>query len=149
MREVMANLALGLVLLLAALNNYHTIRCVLWSIVWCEKGVRHQDRKKKRLKARQSFVEKMKMEYLLQHLEKHQKDFLFWLKVKKVYVWVEGVLWLVSFVGCFFTWHEAVRKFLLFVIYHHIILFVVSLFFYFNRETKYDRIRKNNTRRRH
>ena len=80
------------------LSGVKSIRCLLWSIVWCDRGGKHNRTIK--LKKGRGFIEKFKMEYLQDYVSEHAKQFHFWLRMKKIYEFIfllSSILTLVMF----------------------------------------------------
>ena len=146
---MMLDSSLGIVciLLVFLLNllNYDSIRSMLWSIVWCDKGGKYNALRN--LSDGKSIVEKLKMSFLTEYTKEHRASFQFWMRVKLCFEVAEPILFAIYLIcGCidFGTFGLAIQ---VLIIVQSILLFVVLLFQNLNKTTKYDRIRMERKQR--
>ena len=136
--------ALGFLLVMLLLNlfSYYMLRVMIESIVWCDKGGKYNSLAK--LKKSVAFFERMKMNYLEQYTHSHRKNFLFWLRCKRIFVIVELLFTLVYVLFVFLIKFHVFFRWGLAFIYLQSFLFSVILFFQTNvhRNTKYDKERE-------
>ena len=109
-----------------AINDF-MLRDILWSIVWLR--IRGKWRKfrqfKKTVRHSESLISRISMHYLLRHVSKYKSDFVFWWKVRMIFLYIESVLtvfYLIFGLG----WSQTVyfRYFTWFMIFHTVPLFI-------------------------
>ena len=125
--------------------SYYFIRVVIDSIAWCDKGGKRNVFNK--LKSQMKFSERVSMEYLKVYVKKHNKEFDFWMRIKKVFVIAE-LLMTVIYIICACIYLKSGISFLAYsviAILLQAILIALIMFFQtnINRDTKYDIIRKS------
>ncbi len=80
-----------IVVTLINLRNYLDIREILWSIVWL--NIKGKYAKLKRYKQKlwdeHLLLDYLSMRFLENELRTHQKEFLFWWKIKKIFLFSE------------------------------------------------------------
>ena len=120
------------------------LRDLLWSIVWCDK--KGKNNRLKKLRNNRTFVERMKMNYLSEYVDKRKKAFDFWITIKKIYDTLQFLFLLVYFVFSFLLLKGYDFKFFRYSISFIMLQTAVFLFIFMcqtdiNKNTKYDRIR--------
>ena len=137
---------LSLPLLFFDFINYFSIREMLWSIVWCDKGGKYNSLRE--LKNGRTVRQKITMLYLMPHVKKHYNEFLFWYRVKKIFVVSQVVLLILYFVFAFIKTSYLYEVIMFLIILQSGIIFIIfRLQRDANRSTKYDRIRMGKRRR--
>lgn len=141
-------LIFGVVDILCFIAGYFAIRNLLWSIIWCDKKGKH--RTLRRLKCNKSTLEIIKMDYLLVHTTEHKKSFSFWLKIKKIYIFLEFFLLIAYFILCIVPINNIICEwFAILIVFQSVVLSFVFVFQTdIHRDTKYDRLRQNSVSRR-
>ena len=129
--------------------GYIFIRNILWSIVWCDKRGKYNSLRK--LKHNQSLFNRINMKYLESYTNNHKNDFKFWVLVKKVYVILGTVLSLLYVImwGVFpksiYSGIIIIMIVVAFAVLSMVIVFQTDI----NRDTKYDKIRKQKHKQRY
>ena len=128
--------------LLMNLVSVFFIRQIIWSIVWCDKGGKHN--RLCQLKQDQNMMTKLSMTYLKKNLHGHTKAFDFWINVKRIHsislfltLFASVVLlYMYNMITAFANWYCIALTIAS-------CLLTVCLAFQFdtNRNTKYDRER--------
>lgn len=133
------------ILVLVNSLNYFMIRGIVWSIAWCDKGGKHNSMKK--IKQSQTAVSKVNMLYLLQYTNAHRKEFIFWIKVKLYFVIIESIF-VITYIACsVFNNTIYCDAFRVVAVAQSIVCFFILAFQSdTNRQTKYDRYRRNKRR---
>ena len=131
------------VLLSYIVVGYIFIRCMIWSIVWCEKGGKYNRLIK--LKKNVSIPRRITMNYLISQTTIYRKEYLFWMKVKSVFVIAEAVVTILYIIGMFLWQLSVVIEIIMILITAQAFLlaFLMRFQFDFHRHSKYDRIRIN------
>ena len=145
------NIRWELVLLAVIVSNtitYFSIREILWSIVWLDKGgkLRNILSLKKEVKKKEKILRRIDMGYLLGYLSTHREDYTCWLKIKRIFACIEGLLELIYFaVGVFTNQGKAFICFSFFLLLQALLalIFLRIQFGVGGHHTKYDRRRKN------
>lgn len=126
--------------------NYFSIREILWSIVWLNRGgkLRKFREYKKNVQNNESIVSRISMRYLLKRVSICKKDYIIWWRVKLIFVCVEVILEITYFlVGIGLTNVNSFRFFSLFM-FIQVILSFLFLRFHLGiggHFTKYDKMR--------
>lgn len=141
---IISGFHIGLLLAFLGVNifNYYMIRDMIWSIVWCDKGGKYNSLKK--LKEDKNIFQRLSMKYLGQYTNGHRKEFVFWLGVKSFFVISQIILLIIYVVSEFILNDFYCDKIRIFVTVQSFVVSVVLMFQSdTNRETKYDRMRRD------
>ncbi len=89
-----------LVITLLNIFNYYEMRDILWSIIWLNIGgkSRKLTQFKKTVSVNESIFSRISMHYLIKYVEKCRDDFVFWLKLKRIFACVTSVLEITYFI---------------------------------------------------
>ena len=137
-----ALLILFVVSIFICLVTYFMLRDMIWSIIWCEIG--GKSKKLRKLKKNVKFFDRVKMKYLYAYVKNYQREYNFWMRVRYIYIFVEFVFAFIC-ITFFFIAEYVFRKHLIIGFYTQALVFSIVISFQFdhNRNTKYDRIRRN------
>lgn len=124
----------AIVALLFFIGTYTLIRDIIWSIAMCDIGVTTLTSME--LKKNKNFS----MSYLSNYITTHKKQYMFWMKVKRLYV-VTELIWLLMYLLLPLTICNLIYPFYINFAQAVICFFVIQFQFDFSRNTKYDRIR--------
>lgn len=131
------------IIVLVDLFNYYMIRDIIWSIAWCDRGGKYNAMKK--IKQNETVFSKIKMGYLLKYTNIHKREFIFWTKIKLLFEIFE-LIFLVSYIVCMFykdsLFCDIVK--IIVIVQAFICFFILVFQSDINRQTKYDRLRRNN-----
>lgn len=130
-------------LLILNFINYLYIRKIIWSIVRLEsRGSKWRERRKT-FKKDIKFIDLVKMNYLTQYIKKYDKDFQFWIKIKRIFVIIEAVLSIAFvFLALVFCRNIPAIVFSIIIMCQTIVVFIIlRINVRDNRYTKYDDIR--------
>ena len=135
-------LILFLVALAMNLISYFFIRCLIWSIVWCDKGGKQN--KLSKLNRQKRIADKISMAHLRDFVNSHTKQFDFWYRIKQIFVIVEFIFAVVGVIGgCLYSYLVICANiFILFYLLESFIFaWIFMLQFDTSRNSKYDRMR--------
>jgi len=121
--------------------SYFAIREIIWSIIWCDKKGKYSALK--HVKKKLSFFQRITMRNLKQYTSIHEKNFLFWLKIKLFFTITEIILLLFYCICMVFHHHFLCQQVMIFIIIQsYVLFFILRCQFGFQRRTKYDRSNK-------
>ena len=116
------------------------IRNIIWSIARCDIG--DTALKSMEIKKNKNFS----MSYLSNYITVHKKQYIFWMKIKRLYAIAELIIFLIYLIlpmtNCILRW-----PFIIYVTQSFILIFIIFFQFDLDRETKYDRIRKGKSKK--
>ncbi len=138
------NIFFLLLVFLWNLINYFSIRDIIESIAWCDKG--GKGNKFAKIKKSQPLLPRLRMKYLLQYVDDHKKEFAFWMTVKSFYVILETFL-ITTYIVCSILTVFVDIICSIIVIQALIWLIVLRLQTSENRLTKYDIMRISKRRK--
>lgn len=126
---------LAIFLFLYHIAAYAFIRRIIWSIARCD--INKRTLKSKEIKN----AKNISMSYLSNYITIYKKQYIFWMKIKRLYAIAELIIFLIYLIlpmtNCILRW-----PFIIYVTQSSILIFIILFQFDLNRETKYDRIRK-------
>ena len=130
------------------LITYFEFREILWSIIWAEKRGKYRKliQYKRELKKDSSVIDRISMNYLTDFLGSYKQAFIFWIRMKRLFV-ISGIfILLIYFV---FTAYKRHYEFGFFedyflMIYSLAYFLVIRLQFREGKYTKYDLERMKN-----
>lgn len=127
------------VLILFDIINYYSIRRIIWSVVWCDHGGKY--RKLKNISKNQPFYNVATMKYLKQYVSEDQKQFDFWINIKRIFVASEFLILIIWFALVLINGFLA--KVILIAIFFQafIIFLLLNIQEDAHRNTKYDNVR--------
>ncbi len=97
-----------LVVAVSDIINYFSIREVLWSVVWLNRGGSQRKLKeyKKTISVNEPLFDRISMRFLLEYVSTCSKEFVIWWKVKRVFVFAESIL-LIAYFAAGLVWNRS------------------------------------------
>ena len=133
--------ALILLLIWWDIHNYFLERYVLWSIFHLDNRGKAKYSKTKKIKEGHTFFQRINMFYLLEHIKKHKKEFMFWCKFKSAHFYSEMILILLyGFFAFIIPINQITAIFCLFILLQAFVIWIIMVANTWDKETKYDRM---------
>lgn len=124
--------------------SFSFIRHLIWSIAWCDIG--GKERRVDKLQRTQNLISRLNMRYLQNYTNKHRQEFLFWITIKSLHNILSFIFIVISvIITMIYPMIEDFANFysIFFCIGSFALCLILAFQFDINRNTKYDKERKN------
>ena len=133
----MMDSALCTVLLVGAdAITYFSIREILWSIIWLERGGKYN--KLNKFRKAIPFMDRVLMKTLLQYVDNNRQPYEYWMRIKGVFLIIQSILLVIYLITFYF--HASLFEFIRIAITVQALIWflVIRIQFDSSWNTKYD-----------